>query len=359
MALGIVAAVAFRHATTGGPEATLALAAPGVLPLVAEAAWPQLAVRPWMTAVVAAGALVSVMALVVRHPADADLVEFLLLVVASRAGFAVPFAVSLPLVLAALAVPALLGIAAGAHTAPALGAGTVCAWLAGVGMRAQDRLVRELRAAQAVVAERAASDERQRIIGEIHDLVAHSLSVTMLHIAGARLSLADGEPAEAMDALGEAERTGRDAMREIRMAVGLVAPRAGPGTSASLPRAADLPDLVAGYGSAGLRTSLEVRGDLDALPQDASLSLYRIAQESLANAARHAPDGAVRVVATNGGGEVRLTVWNEVRGAPTAPRGGLGIAGMARRAALLGGRFAAGPAEDGWRVDVTLPAVPS
>jgi signal transduction histidine kinase len=352
MALAILAIVVARHPASDPIWLALVLAAPGGLPFVAEAVRPRLAGSPRLFAAGLVGALATVVLLAVHRSAYAELAPFLLVLLAARVGLVLPPGASLLVMLLLAGTPLALDVTAGTHIPLAVAVGTACSWLAGVGMRTQDRLLRELRAAQAGVADRAAAGERRRITREIHDLVAHSLSVAMLHLTGARLSLADGDAAEAMDALGEAERTGRDAMREIRQAIGLPS---GAGATATLPRAADLPELVAGYRSAGLRVALEVVGDLDGLSGDTGLCLYRVAQESLANAARHAPDGAVRVVLRVVGGAVRLTVDNELRRPSTASASGLGIPGMAERVALLGGTFAAGPRDAGWRVAVALP----
>ena len=110
----------------------------------------------------------------------------------------------------------------------------------GVGVRCPraDALIDHLKAAQAGLAERAAADERQRIAREIHDVVAHSLAVTMLHLTGARLAL-HRDPKEAEAALLEAERLGRESLAEIRRTVGLLAPE-GTGTAAPMPTAADI-----------------------------------------------------------------------------------------------------------------------
>jgi signal transduction histidine kinase len=356
LALAIVAMVVIRRPASDPAWLTLALAAPGALPFVADLVSPRLGGSRWGFAAELAGALAANLALVAHLPAYAEFAPFLLVLVAARIGMDVPLGPSLALMVAVAGAPQALNAVAGAHVPLAVAVGTACSWLTGVGMRAQDRLLRELRAAQAGVAERAASGERQRITREIHDLVAHTLSVAMLHLTGARLSLADGDAAEAMGALDEAERTGRDAMREVRQAIDLNRPRSEPGTPSALPRAADLPELVARYVAAGLRVTLDMGGRLDALPDDSSLCLYRVAQESLANAARHAPGGAVRVQVRSDGGRARLAVYSDRPRPSSAPSGGLGIRGMAQRVAQLGGTFTAGPSGGGWLVEATVPA---
>ena len=121
--------------------------------------------------------------------------------------------------MAILAVLALLGVAA---TPASLLVGTAFAWLAGYEVRSQQRLMAQLVKAQSALADQAAATERQRIAREVHDLLAHTLSITMLHLTAARLALEDTDVAEARSALLEAEKTGREALRETRQAVGLL-----------------------------------------------------------------------------------------------------------------------------------------
>src|SRR5436853_615896 len=113
-----------------------------------------------------------------------------------------------------------------------LGIGIAWAW--GYAVRQQYHLIVELKAAQAGLAERAAADERQRIAREIHDVVAHSLAVTMLHLTGARLAL-QHDPAEAAEALAEAERLGRQSLADIRRTVGLLADGGRAGAAPPMP----------------------------------------------------------------------------------------------------------------------------
>jgi signal transduction histidine kinase len=228
-------------------------------------------------------------------------------------------------------------------------------WAGGVGMQAQLLLLTKMRQEQAGLAERAAADERQRIAREIHDVIAHSLAVTMLHLTGARLALRR-DPEEAEGALIEAERLGRESLAEIRRTVGLLTPE-GTGTAAPLPTAADIPELVREFEAAGLDVELELRGDPQLLPPAAGLALYRVAQESLANVVRHAPGAPTSISLLIGSDTVRLHVRNRLAAAVGAPNadGGQGVRGMRERVTLLGGELRAGPDENGWCVDVELP----
>jgi signal transduction histidine kinase len=233
--------------------------------------------------------------------------------------------------------------------------GIVIAWAWGFAVREQYELIQELKAAQAGLAERAAADERQRIAREIHDVIAHSLAVTMLHLTGARLALRR-DPEEAEEALLEAERLGRESLAEIRRTVGVLAPE-GTGTGAPMPTAADIPQLVREFEAAGLDVELELTGDPSTLAPATGLGLYRVAQESLSNVVRHAPGTPTSISLRIGPDFVRLNVRNRLATAASASSadGGLGLRGMEERVTLLGGVLRAGPDENGWCVDVELP----
>jgi signal transduction histidine kinase len=227
------------------------------------------------------------------------------------------------------------------------------AW--GYSVRAQFELIEQLKAAQAGLAERAAAEERQRIAREVHDVIAHSLAVTMLHLTGARLALRR-DPRDAEAALLEAERLGRASLAEIRRTVGLLAP-VGTGTAAPMPTASDIPQLVREFEDAGLDVAFELTGDPRTLAPATGLGLYRIAQESLANVVRHAPGAPTSISLLIRDDVVRLHVRNRLVNAmrPPSADGGLGVRGMQERVTLLGGVLNAGPDGDGWCVDVELP----
>jgi signal transduction histidine kinase len=185
--------------------------------------------------------------------------------------------------------------------------------------------------------------------------VAHSLSVTMLHLTAARRSLEEDREAgidEAINALRDAESLGREAMTDIRTTVGLLGQESAP---AAAPDLRDLPALVSDFRQAGMQVTLAVRGDPAAVPPNAGLSLYRIAQESLANVAKHEPGSRAEVDLDCSAEGQRLRVGNtRVLGRPRQG-GGSGLTGMRQRAELLGGTFSAGPEGERWMVDVALP----
>ena len=203
---------------------------------------------------------------------------------------------------------------------------------------------------------RAAEEERRRLAREVHDLIAHSLAVTMLQMSGARLALAVGDTDEALAALADAETAGRSAMAEIHRTVGLLG-RDDEGTmGAPTPCAADVPELVEGFRKAGPTSPSTSYGELGAVPMGTGLAAYRVVQESLSNAVKHAPGAPVDLSSASSDGEVDVRVVNPiVSDAPASAAGGTGVRGMAERAELLGGTVAACNGDGTWKVDARLP----
>lgn len=238
--------------------------------------------------------------------------------------------------------------------------GILFGWLGGYLIQNLDRKTIELRAAQAGLAEKAAADERSRIAREVHDVIAHSMSVTMLHITAARMALEKHKPDDALEALQEAERQGRSSMTDIRRTVGLLGAEGDP-SAAPMPGAADLPKLVGDFRAAGLAVDLQMDGDFGALDPAAGLSLYRIVQESLTNVAKHSPGADTKVDLSIDDTSIHLAVRNvSSNGATSNGDGsGMGLRGMIERAAVLDGNLHAGPSDDGWLVELTAPRTPS
>jgi signal transduction histidine kinase len=232
-------------------------------------------------------------------------------------------------------------------------AGTVFTTIACVMARRERDLVDQLRAAQAGLADRARAEERNRIAGEMHDVIGHALTVSLLHVTSARLAL-DEDPDEARASLEEAERLGQQSLAEVRQAVGMLREHAG--TSVPLPHAAQLPDLVESFRRAGRSVHLDVDGEPGSLSTTAGLTIYRIVQESLTNVVRHAPTASARVRLEIGADRTRLTVDDD--GGPTtthADTDGVGIISMRERAEASRGHLTAGPTATGWRVEAELP----
>lgn len=229
-------------------------------------------------------------------------------------------------------------------------------WLVGYLMRIQQGLLTEMRQTQEKLAEHAAADERRRIAREIHDVIAHSLSVTLLHITGARRGLqVDRDIEEAVEALELAEQLGREAMADIRGTVGLL--DATTGNIAPEPGVSDIPALVDDFVHAGLAVTYESGGWHDRIPAGAGLALYRIAQESLANIAKHAPDAVSQMTLAVAPVAATLTVTNllPVPVSVATRAEGRGMAGMRQRVELLGGTIVAGPSDDVWTVRAVIP----
>ena len=176
----------------------------------------------------------------------------------------------------------------------------------------QQRLVQQLRAAQADLAQQAVAEERRRIAGEIHDVAAHSLAVTLLHLTGARMrAQREGAQSWLIEALAQSERLGRQSLDDVRRTVGLLQDSAA-GTAPPLPGADDIAHLVDEFRTAGLQVVLEVHGTPGDVAPATGLALYRITQEALANVVKHAP-GAGADILLEVGAEARLRVHNPVR----------------------------------------------
>lgn len=212
------------------------------------------------------------------------------------------------------------------------------------------RLDAQLRTADARVAALSAQEERTRLARDVHDLVAHSLTVVVLQVGGARRVLR-ADPARAEQALGEAEQMCRDSLDGIREVVGLL--RAG-GEAPSA--AVDLLRLVETYRAAGVDVDLETDDRTDALPLLVRGTLYRIVQEALANAARYrSPDSPVTVRTAVDDGGVTVTVSNAGSAGQRSGPGGYGLAGLREQVTAIGGTLRSGPVRDRWVVECRLP----
>lgn len=264
--------------------------------------------------------------------------------------------------LAAVSASALLLTAAALHRLDAvvLYLGFIAGgWLIGYLMCTQRLLLAQKIGAQAALAEHAAADERRRIAREVHDVIAHSLSITLLHVTGARRGLQqDRDIDDAVEALKQAEQLGRQAMADIRRTVGLLddSPTKAARTAPE-PGLDDVGALVADFERAGLDVTLQVEGLARCVPPTVGLALYRIAQESLANIAKHAPDSKATVELRVSPTSANLAVKNRLPAAVTAGRSaeGRGLRGMRQRVELLGGAIDVGPSDDGWSVRAEIP----
>jgi signal transduction histidine kinase len=232
-------------------------------------------------------------------------------------------------------------------------AGLTFTVLAALLIRHQLALVEQMRELQADLAQRSRFEERSRIARDLHDVIAHSLTVSLLHVTSARLAV-EYEPAEAAQSLAEAERLCRQSLAEVRSTVGLLRQDgdATGGPRPPVPGIDRVPELVGEFRGAGAGVSLHVDGDTGALPATVGSAIYRILQESLTNAARHAPGSAVEVRLAVQPSAVKLQVDSSGR---PGHGSGMGLLSMRERAEAVGGRCTAGPAGDGWTVRAEVP----
>jgi signal transduction histidine kinase len=252
-----------------------------------------------------------------------------------------------------------MGLAAGNGATASAGAALALLqltafWLAGVYARTR-RQAAALAARSAALqrqAEQAAAAERTRIARELHDIVAHHLSVIVLQAAGARAS---GKPAEAT--LEKIENSARQALGETRRLLGVLRDPDEAAGLAPQPGIGDLDTLAASVRAAGLPVHLVIDGEAAALPATVDVSVYRIVQEALTNVLKHA--GPARAEVTIGCAADTVTVEVTDDGTAQPGRevpGGHGLAGMRERAAVIGGELTAGPRPGGgFAVRARLP----
>jgi signal transduction histidine kinase len=202
--------------------------------------------------------------------------------------------------------------------------------------------------------EQVRSRERERLARELHDTVAHHVSAMVIRAQAGRV-VAGTDPAAALEALEGVEEEGARTLEEMRAMVAALRDGRAGAELAPLAGVADLERLVRAPGGR-LRVDLALDGELDALPPAVDAAVYRIVQESVTNAMRHAADATEVVIRVTGEPErVRVTVRDNGARAGRG-RDGYGLAGLRERAALLGGELRAGPgADQGWRVEAELP----
>jgi signal transduction histidine kinase len=192
----------------------------------------------------------------------------------------------------------------------------------------------------------AVLDERARIARELHDAIAHSVSMMVVQAGAERRVLAPGQEST-REVLSTIERVGRSALTEMRRLVGMLR---GDGSDdlAPQPSLAAVPALVDGLRDAGFPVELQVDGERRDLPVGIELSAYRVIQEGLTNALKHAGRAHVRVHVRYGPNSLELQIADDGLGEPTAlPEGGHGLAGIQERVALYGGELEAGRGSDG------------
>jgi signal transduction histidine kinase len=242
----------------------------------------------------------------------------------------------------------------------------IVGWLAGENTRARRAYAQELleRAAErererADRALRAVMDERLRIARDLHDIVAHAMSVVAIRSGVARVVL-DTQPDEVREALEIIETTSKRALAEMRLLVGVLRQ---PDEGAELgpaPGLADIPELIDQVSQAGVEVEIDLDGDTNTLPAGMELSAYRIIQEALTNVVRHAGPTTAHLTVRHRHHQMEIEVVDDgasVARAPVLTPGepGHGLVGMRERVGLFGGNLSAAPNGTGFRVFATLP----
>jgi signal transduction histidine kinase len=228
----------------------------------------------------------------------------------------------------------------------------VVAWALGESVRNRRKAIRE-------ESRRAVSEEQARIARELHDVIAHSVSVIVVQAAAAD-DVFDDRPEQARTALRSIEAAGREALAELRRLIAAVRPGESTESVHPQPGLDRLSDLTRQLGSAGLDVSIRREGAPASAPLSAGvdLSAYRIVQEALTNTLRHAGASRAEVTIRADGGLLDVAIVDDGHGGSAATGGGSGhgIIGMRERATMLGGTLDAGPTpEGGFRVHARLP----
>lgn len=297
-------------------------------------------------------------ALFLLQPVSPDCSPLVLTVMVGMIGAIAPKRVSLFWMIAAVAEIVVFYALGSAELVQVYVVAIVLGWMVGLMLQFQRQSLDQERENQAIRSAQAADDERRRIAREVHDVIAHSLSVTLLHLTAARHALeTDRDVDEAIDALGDAERLGRQAMADIRHTVGLLDQR--PSALTPEPGLEDIADLVSDFVGAGLPVTYHLSGDTAAVSASTGLALYRISQESLSNIAKHAPGAQASLDIAVVPGEVTVRVRNTLPQGPAPRTGrGMGISGMRQRTATLNGNLSAGRSGEYWQVRARIPLAP-
>jgi signal transduction histidine kinase len=218
------------------------------------------------------------------------------------------------------------------------------------------RLVVEERRTQEAIGAQSVLEERARIARELHDVVAHHMSVIAIQAEAVPLKAA-GDPAQLEAGLADIRALSLEAIAQLRQVLGVLRDEDGRTDTTPQPGLDRVEELIANARAAGLVVLAKRPDSLDGLPTAVGLSAYRIVQESLSNAMRHAPGATVVVDIGRDDGGLRLHITNGPGVSPAGPPGaGQGLIGMRERAALLGGTLDVGPVPvGGFQVTATLP----
>lgn len=227
-------------------------------------------------------------------------------------------------------------------------------FVAGVTVRALGRRTATLETEQTVAAAKAAEEERRRIARELHDIISHGLGLVVLQ-AGVADQVLDRDPDRAREALAQIRRTGQEAIGELSTLVGLI--RENPPTSADpQPTLADIERLVDSTRAAGLDVHLQTLGPQRSLPAAVELNAYRVVQEGLTNALKHAGHAKVNVLLHYRPSDLEIEIADDGRATQRGNGGGHGLPGLRERVAVFSGSFEAGrQPEGGWRIRASFP----
>ena len=222
---------------------------------------------------------------------------------------------------------------------------------------ATERLVQEERRSQEAMGAQTVLEERARIARELHDVVAHHMSVIAIQAEAVPLKAA-GDPARLEAGLAGIRTLSLEAIAQLRQVLGVLRDEEGRTDTTPQPCLEQIADLVGNARAAGLSVVVKLPESLEGVPPAVGLSAYRIVQESLSNAMRHAPGATVVLDVSRDDHAVRLRITNGPGTSPAlSPGAGHGLVGMRERAALLGGTLEAGPVPvEGFQVTAVLPA---
>ncbi len=330
----------------GSNERVAPIALLSTLPLVARRRWP--------TAVFA----VTVLGAALGAPASGSAV--LLGVIVS--GVSLGLYARRPLVAGGVVLTCATGVAVifgGTNSLPIPGplvAYSVlgAAFLAGNEIRRREQRADQLETSRATAIETATRAERDRIARELHDVIAHSVSVMVIQAGAARKVVLE-RPAAASDALGAVERTGHEAMAELRQLLGVLDDSA-PAPLEPQPGLNEIHALVTRVKEAGLPVELRTEGSRPAVPAGVEAAAYRVIQEALTNALRYAGGAKTDVLVRYSPGAIELEVVDEGRMVTPSDGLGRGLAGMRERVARFGGSVEAGKRRGhGYSVRATFP----
>jgi signal transduction histidine kinase len=216
----------------------------------------------------------------------------------------------------------------------------------GHNLRDAEARARRLTAERDAEAQRAVTEERQRIARELHDVIAHSVSVMTVQTGAVRRLLKPDQVKE-REALETVEATGRQALTEMRRLVGLLREQGAMPEFSPQPGMATIDSLLDGVRAAGLPVELEVDGEPRDIPPGVDLAAYRVVQEALTNALKYAGPAHAWVAVNWGDAELGLEISNDGRGDGDGTGGGHGLAGMRERVSLYGGDIESGPRDGG------------